>query len=208
MTFLLRSKSGIYYYRKTSVDDAGKRREFNKSLRTADYKLAQFLALKRYFAEVESKEVVGIIREQSTGEAVATITKPLPSGLTVRKAIALFLDEKARTGHWTRREYQRGANMLDALEAHLGASVVTSVGRKEASSFKTELLTSNRSVTTINNYMKRAAMLWDWLLDRGDVSSNSFREQRRQLAALRDAWTLEQGRAFLAFASQQEEWRK
>ena len=46
MTFLCRHKSGVYYYRKTFITPLGKRKENRRSLKTADFKQAQYLALK------------------------------------------------------------------------------------------------------------------------------------------------------------------
>jgi integrase len=57
MTFLCRKKSGIWYYRKTFLLPSGKRKEIRQSLRTSDFKQAQFLALQRYFNTDSDQEV-------------------------------------------------------------------------------------------------------------------------------------------------------
>lgn len=215
MTFLCRKKSGIWYYRKTYLMPSGKRKEIRQSLRTSDFKQAQFLALQRYFNNDTDQEVVGVITNQKTGEHIATITQPKSvrtSPLLLNEAITEFLAEKRRTGFWCAKEYRRGEVMLEALAAQLGNICVSGVKRKEANQFKQALLTTDRSITTINNYLKRAATLFDWLLHRGECFENPFKglqiKQRRVLSQLRDAFTENDKAAFLQFAEVQEEWRK
>lgn len=201
MTFLVRhKKSGIWYYRKTRVLSSGKRKEFRRSLRTADYKQAQFLALKLYFERAQDHDAKA---RKSNHQNVL---------LTLKTAIAEFLAEKSKTGFWCAKEYRRGEVMLQALDAALDGLQVEDVGRKEANRFKQLLLKSDRSITTVNNYLKRAAMLFDWLLYRGECSENPFKgltiKQRRNVSQLRDAYTEEDKAAYLDFALAQVEWRK
>lgn len=215
MTFLCRKKSGIWYYRKTFLLPSGKRKEVRQSLRTSDFKQAQFLALKLYFDTPPDREIIGVISDQKTGALVGAISQPKPvlvSALSLNEAIAQFLAEKRRTGFWCAKEYRRGEVMLETLGEHLGDVGVSGVGRKEANQFKQSLLDSERSITTINNYLKRAATLFEWLLQRGECSDNPFKglliKQRRVLSQLRDAFTDDDKVAFLQFAHTQEEWRK
>jgi|GEM_PF-508986 len=215
MTFLCRKKSGIWYYRKTFLLPSGKRKEIRQSLRTSDFKQAQFLALQRYFNTDSDQEVVGVITGQKTGEHVATITQPKSNrtpSLFLNEAITQFLAEKHRTGFWCAKEYRRGEVMLQALGEQLGAIAVSAVGRKDANQFKQSLLTTDRSITTVNNYLKRAATLFEWLLHSGECSENPFKglqiKQRRVLSQLRDAFTVDDKAAFLQFAQAQEEWGK
>jgi len=120
MTYLCRYHSGVYYYRKTYLLPCGKRKEIRRSLKTADYKIAQFRALKLYFNIAPDREFVGVISDQQSGEPLYAITQPKPSIFQLSAAVKQFLSEKQRTGYWTEREYRRGANMLEALSRLLG----------------------------------------------------------------------------------------
>ena len=214
MTFLFKRNSGIYYFRKTYVLPDGSRQQVRQSLKTSDYKLAQFLALKLYFNIPSHRDLLAVVSDKKTGEQLFAISAPKieTPKFTVSKAVDQFLSEKLRTGYWTDREYRRGANMLEALAKLLGALDVSAISRKETTQFKEELLKTSKSVTTINNYLKRSAMLWDWLVDRGEVSDNPFRgtgvKQRRVVASLRDDWTAKEKIIFQKFALTQTEWRK
>lgn len=212
MTFLFKRKSGIWYYRKTVVLPSGERKQIRQSLRTYNPKLAQYLALKLYFNIGPDRDVVAVVSNQHTGELLAPITRLKSQQLHLNTAITQFLAEKARTGLWCPKEYRRGEVMLEALGKLLGSVEVRAVSRKDANHFKQSLLASARSVTTINNYLKRASMLFEWLLQRGECSDNPFKglsiKQRRELSKLRDAYTEEDKATFLQFAQAQVEWRK
>ena len=210
MTFLFKRKSGIWYFRKTFVLPSGERRQIRQSLKTHDRKLAQYLALKLYFNIGPDREVVGVISDGQSGEHIACITQP--KSQLLKTAITQFLAEKSRTGLWCAKEYRRGEVMLEALGKLLGSIEVLSVGRREANEFKQSLLDSERSITTVNNYLKRASMLFEWLLQRGECRDNPFKgllvKQRRVLSELRDAYTDDDKVAYLQFAHAQIEWRK
>jgi integrase len=212
MTFLFKRKSGIYYYRKTFVLPCGRRRELRSSLNTTDPVLAQYLALRLYFNVASDADADDVVAEQSPQRSNAPITQPRPAKLLLRLAIDLYLSEKSRAGYWTDKEYRRGEVMLEALAKVLGRLDVAAITRREANLFKESLLETTKSITTVNNYLKRAAMLWDWLIHRGDCSDNVFRgqgvKQRRLASALRDAYTEEERISYLQFARLQEEWRK
>lgn len=102
--------------------------------------------------------------------------------------------------------------MLEVLAKLQGRQDVRAITRKEASGFQESLLASSRSTATVNNYLKRAAMLFDWLLQRGDCSENVFRgqsvKQRRLTSSLRDAYTPDDKTAYVCFALRQDGWRK
>lgn len=211
MTFLCRHKSGVWYYRKTFLLPSGKRKEIRQSLRTSDFKQAQFLALKLYFDTPPDRQIVGVISDQKTGDLVGAISQQKPQ-FELSIATTQFLAEKSRTGLWCAKEYRRGEVMLLALGGFLGDIEVASVGRRQSNEFKQSLLATDRSITTINNYLKRASMLFEWLLQRGECSDNPFKglgiKQRRELSKLRDAYSEEDKVAFLQFAQAQQEWRK
>lgn len=203
MTFLVKHKqSGIWYYRKTRLLSSGKRKEFRRSLRTADFKHAQFLALKLYFENAHEQNL-----NKNNPNA-----QPLSLSLSLKTAIAEFLAEKSKTGFWCAKEYRRGEVMLVALEEALEGFEVHAVTRKDANRFKQQLLKTDRSITTVNNYLKRATMLFEWLMLRGEIRENPFKgltiKQRRNVSQLRDAYSPEDKVAYLKFAEGQEEWRK
>lgn len=70
MTFLCRHKSDFRYYRKAFLLPSRKRKEIRHSLRTSDFKQAQFLALKLYFDILLDRQIVGVISCQKTGELI------------------------------------------------------------------------------------------------------------------------------------------
>lgn len=127
MTFLCRNKSGVWYYRKTFLLPSGKRKEIRKSLRTSDFKQAQFLALKLYFEPHQD-------HSKSDREAAVPIT-----GLSLQTAIAEFLAERSRSGFWCAKEYRRGEVMLQELESVLSGVDVPSIGRREANTVELHL---------------------------------------------------------------------
>lgn len=86
MTYLFKRKSGIYYFRKTFVLSSGERQEVRQSLKTSDYKFAQYLALKLYFNIPADRDVVGVISDKKTGEQLAAISELCEPLLTVRDA--------------------------------------------------------------------------------------------------------------------------
>jgi len=212
MTYLVRLKSGVYYFRKIQTLPSGKRRETRRSLKTTDHKLAQYLALKHHFGEPPLQQPIAIISEQSNGVVVGAIVSKGANQLLLKNAIYQYLSEKERSKYWTLREYRRGEVMLQALAKLLGKLEVRSVGRKDANAFKESLLASARSITTVNNYLKRAAMLFDWLIQRGDCSENVFRgqnvKQRRHVSTERKAFSVDDKTTYFRFAQDQEEWRK
>jgi integrase len=212
MTFIFKRKSGIYYYRKTYVLPSGRRRQIRSSLKTTDRVLAQYLALRLFLNIAPDVEANGVASAEQSQERSGAITQPRPAKLLLRIAIDLYLAEKARAGYWTSKEYRRGEVMLEALAKVLGRLDVAAITRREANLFKESLLETTKSITTVNNYLKRAAMLWDWLVHRGDCSDNVFRgqgvKQRRLVSALRGAYTADEKISYLQFARFQEEWRK
>lgn len=212
MIYLFKRKSGIYYFRKTSILPSGKRLQIRQSLKTTDRKLAQYLALRLYFDLAPDNHEATALSIQAISQSLAIESQTGGASCSLSEAIRLFLAERLRAGSWSDKEYRRINVMMSALGGFLGDPKVSAVGRTQANQYKELLMASDRSVTTINNYLKRAAMLFDWLAARGDVSENPFRgvtiKQRRAVAALRSDWTEDQKTTFLGFALQQLAWRK
>jgi len=57
---------------------------------------------------------------------------------------------------------------MKLLLATIGGKRVDVIGRKEVNLFKDALIASSKSITTINNYLKRAKALYEWLSTRID----------------------------------------
>ncbi len=162
---LVLSRHGIWYSRFTYLLPSGKRKEIRKSLRTRCKRTANKLIQQMRVGDLSVQRAL-----QTVSVPVQESKKPT---LRLSKAIDLWLSEREREG-LSKREYQRVSTYLKLLLSTLGNKPVYSIGREQANKFKDVLIGSDKSITTINNYLKRARALFSWLATRIDDLKNPF----------------------------------
>jgi integrase len=93
--------------------------------------------------------------------------------MKLSNAIELWMAERGKEG-LGERELRRIRTYVELLLAVVGDKQVHTIKRQQANAFKDTLTSSDKSVTTINNYLKRAKALFDWLATRYDDLPNPF----------------------------------
>ncbi len=165
---LILSRHGIWYSRFTYLLPSGKRKEIRKSLRTRCKLTARRMVR-------DMRLVAPVQCGHSQPEQVSSQTSPAPtlSVLKLSKAIELWLSERRLEG-LGERELKRIKTYLELLLKTVGNKRIESVRRVDANRFKDALVASDKSITTINNYLKRAKALYSWLGTRIDDLKNPF----------------------------------
>ena len=163
---LVLSRHGIWYSRFTYSLPSGKRKEIRRSLRTR-CKLTARRKLQLIIQRCDD------VRE--TVEAPYKPEKPLSgdSNMLLSEAIEKWMQERIAEGV-SLNERKRIQTYLNKLLAVTGDYRASEFKRQQANQFKDALLASDRSPTTINNYLKRARMLFNWLKTRVDGLDNPF----------------------------------
>ncbi len=162
---LVLSRHGIWYSRFTYLLPSGKRKEIRKSLRTRCKRTANKL--------IQQMRVCEHVEQGPQKTVCVPIQEPKKQTLKLSKAIDLWLLEREREG-LSKREYIRVSAYLKLLLSTVGNKPVNAIGREQANKFKDVLVGSDKSVTTVNNYLKRAKALFAWLATRIDDLSNPF----------------------------------
>lgn len=171
---LVLSRHGIWYSRYTYLLPSGKRKEIRKSLRTRCKRTANKL--------IQASSLTPVIAipngspNYSPDSLCTPLAPPLSSCETVLKlgdAVQLWMDERTREG-LSKAELKRVKTYMKSLVSIVGNKRVDVIGRREANLFKDALTASDKSITTINNYLKRARALYCWLATRIDDLRNPF----------------------------------
>lgn len=215
MSCLMLSRHGVWYFRKTYLLPSGKRKEIRRSLRTRCKREANQLVKRMLEISpcTQDKETKVSPFAPIVPQSLALVASSGPSYETgLSDAISLFIKEKEISGAWKQTEVRRVGNMLNFLLEVLGDVPVSSIGKAEANNYKAKLMESDRSVTTMNNYLTRASMLFSWLEKREDCTNpfkgTAIKQKPVRASSHRDAYTPTDKQKYLLFAQSVEEWRK
>lgn len=208
------SPHGIWYYRKVTTLPCGRRKEIKKSLRTRDklcarHKVAQLLACVRSRPKsgVEPAEAPETPPNQSSTKPVARAAKPLAPLLSVLSD--RYQKEKALS--WAPKERKNQKHYLGSFIEALGDRPAAGYNKADVVMFKDGLLNSGKSPTTINKYLQKLSLLFNWLANHQEGVVNHFaglKLQRAKEVNSRSGYTAEERRKFIGWAEQQEPHRR
>ncbi|MCX0421872.1 site-specific integrase [Aeromonas veronii] len=208
------SPHGIWYYRKVTTLPCGRRKEIKKSLHTRD-KLTARAAVVQLLACVRSRpkpiqlpaEVNVAPHEQSAAQPMAPAAKPRAPLLSVLSD--RYLKEKALS--WAPKELSNQKNYIGSFIKALGDRPAADYAKADVVKFKEDLLNSGKSPTTINKYLQKLSLLFNWLANHQDGVINHFaglKLQRAKEVNSRSGYTAEERRKFIGWAKQQEPHRR
>lgn len=208
------SPHGIWYYRKVTTLPCGRRKEIKQSLRTRDklcarHKVAQLLACVRS-RPTSTVPSVGAPEEpvnQSSTKPVARAAKPLAPLLSVLSD--RYQKEKALS--WAPKERKNQKHYLGSFIEALGDRPAADYGKADVVKFKEALLNSGKSPTTINKYLQKLSLLFDWLANHHEGIINHFtglKLQRVKEVNPRSGYTADERLQFVQWAKRQEPYRR
>ena len=208
------SPHGIWYYRKVTTLPCGRRKEIKKSLHTRD-KLTARAAVAKLLACVRSRpkpiqlpaDVNVAPHEQSVAQPMTPAAKPLAPLLSVLSD--RYLKEKALS--WAPKELSNQKNYIGSFIEALGDKPAAGYSKADVVKFKEGLLNSGKSPTTINKYLQKLSLLFNWLANHQDGVINHFaglKLQRAKEVNSRSGYTAEERRKFIGWAKQQEPHRR
>ncbi len=208
------SPQGIWYFRKVTKLPCGRRKEIKKSLRTRDKlaarnKVSLLLSCVRSRA-VPTDEPAGTHQtpsNQPSAKPAARAAKPnvpLLSLLSDR-----YLKEKALS--WAPKERSNQKLYIGSFIKAMGDRPAAGYGKADVVKFKDELLNSGKSPTTINKYLQKLSLLFNWLANHQDGIVNHFaglKLQRVKEVKARSGYSATERCQFIAWAKQQQAHRK
>lgn len=208
------SPHGIWYYRKVTTLPCGRRKEIKKSLHTRD-KLTARAAVAKLLACVRSRPKSGVEPaeasetppNQSSTKPVARAAKPLAPLLSVLSD--RYLKEKALS--WAPKELSNQKNYIGCFIKALGDRPAADYAKADVVKFKEDLLNSGKSPTTINKYLQKLSLLFNWLANHQDGVINHFaglKLQRAKEVNSRSGYTAEERRKLIGWTKQQEPHRR
>ena len=208
------SPHGIWYYRKVTTLPCGRRKEIKKSLHTRD-KLTARHKVARLLACVRSRPKSGVepvaqpetVQQQSVVKPMAPAAKPLApllSALSDR-----YQKEKALS--WAPKERKNQKHYLGSFIEALGDRPAAGYNKADVVMFKDGLLNSGKSPTTINKYLQKLSLLFNWLANHQEGIVNHFaglKLQRVKETKARSGYTMEERQRFVQWAKRQEPYRR
>jgi integrase len=208
------SPHGIWYYRKVTTLPCGRRKEIKKSLHTRD-KLTARAAVAKLLACVRSRpkptqlpaDVNAAPHEHSVTQPMTPAAKPLAPLLSVLSD--RYLKEKALS--WAPKERKNQKNYLGSFIEALGDKPAAGYSKADVVKFKDDLLNSGKSPATINKYLQKLSLLFNWLANHQEGIVNHFaglKLQRVKEVNARSGYTAEERRKFIGWAKQQEPHRR
>ncbi|WP_052497111.1 site-specific integrase, partial [Aeromonas sp. L_1B5_3] len=172
-------------------------------------KVAQLLACVRSRAQpvVQSASEPENPQPQSHIKPAVPAAKPLAPLLSVLSD--RYLKEKALS--WAPKELSNQKNYIGCFIKALGDRPAADYGKADVVKFKEGLLNSGKSPTTINKYLQKLSLLFNWLANHQDGVINHFaglKLQRAKEVNSRSGYTAEERRKFIGWAKQQEPHRR
>ncbi|KLV47467.1 hypothetical protein SH16_01194 [Aeromonas caviae] len=208
------SPHGIWYYRKVTTLPCGRRKEIKKSLHTRDKltarsKVAQLLACVRSRA----KPVVQSASEPENPQPQLHIKPAVPAAKPLAPLLSVLSDRylKEKALSWAPKELSNQKNYIGCFITALGDRPVADYGKADVVKFKEGLLNSGKSPTTINKYLQKLSLLFNWLVNHQEGIVNHFaglKLQRAKEVNSRSGYTAEERRKFIGWAKQQEPHRR
>ncbi|MDM5131406.1 site-specific integrase [Aeromonas piscicola] len=203
------SRHGIWYYRKVTTLPCGRRKEIKKSLQTRDKlvarnKVAQLLACVRSSAiSSPCKQLQNDPKSLQSEQKLHSLV-PLLSVLCDR-----YLKEKAVS--WSPKELSNQKNYIGCFIKALGDRLAADYAKADVVKFKEDLLNSGKSPTTINKYLQKLSLLFNWLANHQEGVVNHFaglKLQRVKEVKARSGYTAEERQRFVQWAKELEPYRR
>ncbi|MBL0666086.1 site-specific integrase [Aeromonas jandaei] len=208
------SPHGIWYYRKVTTLPCGRRKEIKKSLHTRDKltarsKVAQLLACVRSRAQ----PVVQSASEPENPQPQSHIKPAVPAAKSLAPLLSVLSDRylKEKALSWAPKELSNQKNYIGCFIKALGDRPAADYAKADVVKFKEGLLNSGKSPTTINKYLQKLSLLFNWLANHQDGVINHFaglKLQRAKEVNSRSGYTAEERRKFIGWAKQQEPHRR
>ncbi|USV55845.1 site-specific integrase [Aeromonas encheleia] len=111
---------------------------------------------------------------------------------------------------WAPKETKNQQNYIGTFIEHVGDKCLSDYTKSDAVSFKTWLLGSGKSPTTINKYIQKMSLLFSWLADHTEQTTDIFKGlklKRVKEVNVRTGYTDIELKQFDAWAKEQEPWR-
>ncbi len=196
------SPHGIWYFRKVTTLPCGRRKEIKKSLKTRDKqdakaKVVRLLSCVRSTPLMEPPKVEGKVR----------VEKPVTSPLT--SLASQYLKEKRLS--WSAKEQRDQHRYIEAFISLRGDRPVAKYVKADAVRFKESLLESGKSPTTINKYLQKLSLLFDWLKNHLEGVINPFTGltlRRLKETQSRSGYSRHELGLFMRWANRQLAYRK
>ncbi|MCF3099385.1 integrase [Aeromonas australiensis] len=208
------SPHGIWYYRKVTTLPCGRRKEIKKSLHTRD-KLTARAAVAKLLACVRSKAkpVVQPTSEPENPQPQPNIKRAVPAAKPLAPLLSVLSDRylKEKALSWAPKELSNQKNYIGYFIKALGDRPAADYGKADVVKFKEDLLNSGKSPTTINKYLQKLSLLFNWLANHQDGVINHFaglKLQRAKEVNSRSGYTAEERRKFIGWTKQQEPHRR
>ncbi|WP_429140733.1 tyrosine-type recombinase/integrase [Aeromonas allosaccharophila] len=208
------SPHGIWYYRKVTTLPCGRRKEIKKSLHTRDkltarHKVTQLLACVRSRPKPIQLPADATVdpHEQSVSQPMTPAAKPRAQLLSVLSD--RYQKEKAFS--WAPKERKNQKNYLGSFIEALGDKPAAGYSKADVVKFKEGLLNSGKSPATINKYLQKLSLLFNWLANHQEGIVNHFaglKLQRVKETKARSGYTMEERQRFVQWAKRQEPYRR
>ena len=111
---------------------------------------------------------------------------------------------------WAPKETKNQQNYIGTFIEHVGDKCLSDYTKSDAVSFKTWLLGSGKSPTTINKYIQKMSLLFSWLADHTEQTTDIFKGlklKRVKEVNVRSGYTDIELKQFDTWAKEQEPWR-
>ena len=111
---------------------------------------------------------------------------------------------------WAPKETKNQQNYIGTFIEHIGDKCLSDYTKSDAVSFKTWLLGSGKSPTTINKYIQKLSLLFSWLSDHTEQTTDIFKGlklKRVKEVNVRSGYTDPELKLFDSWAKEQEPWR-
>lgn len=111
---------------------------------------------------------------------------------------------------WAPKETKNQQNYINTFIEHVGDKCLSEYTKADAVSFKTWLLGSGKSPTTINKYIQKLSLLFSWLSDHTEQTTDIFKGlklKRVKEVNVRSGYTDPELKLFDSWAKEQEPWR-
>jgi hypothetical protein len=111
---------------------------------------------------------------------------------------------------WAPKETKNQQNYINTFIEHVGDKGLSEYTKADAVSFKTWLLGSGKSPTTINKYIQKLSLLFSWLSDHTEQTTDIFKGlklKRVKEVNVRSGYTDPELKLFDSWAKEQEPWR-
>ena len=208
------SPHGIWYYRKVTTLPCGRRKEFKKSLHTRDKPTAR-AAVAKLLACVRSRPTLAVSPVKAPETPLSpSDTKPMsPAAKSLAPLLSVLSDryQKEKALSWATKEFSNQKNYIGSFIKALGDRPAVDYGKADVVKFKDGLLNSGKSPTTINKYLQKLSLLFNWLANHheGVVNPGAGLKLRRvKEVNSRSGYTAEERRQFIGWAEQQEPHRR